>query len=103
MASWTDVISPFGKMNTTLIGCTCVSITMPVVFVGWIRLPIWICRMPVTPSKGPQGRVVQIRLVAVDQALVGHHVRCVLGNQKLLVGDLLQGDRILFAQRFIAS
>ena len=52
MASWTGAISMFGSVNTTLIGCTCVRTTMPVVLVGWIRLPIWTCKRPVTPSNG---------------------------------------------------
>ena len=50
----------------------------------------------------PQGRVVQVRLVAIDQSLVGLHGGRVLRNQKLLVGDLLQGDQILFTKRLIA-
>src|SRR6202030_1842798 len=42
--------------------------------------------------------VVQLRLVAGDQPAVGFHRWRVLRNQKLLIGDLLQGDRILFAK-----
>ena len=37
---------------TTLIGWTCVRTTMPVVLLGWIRLPMSTCKSPVTPSKG---------------------------------------------------
>jgi hypothetical protein len=55
-------------------------------------LPIWICKRPVTP----------FRLVVIDQALVGLHGGRVLRNQKLLVGDLLHGDRILSPKLLIA-
>ena len=36
-----------------------------------------------------------MRLVGIDHPLIGLHGGRILRNQKLLVGDLLQGDRIL--------
>ena len=43
-----------------------------------------------------------MRLVGIDHPLIGHHGGRVLRNQKLLVGDLLQGDRILGSKLLIA-
>ena len=50
----------------------------------------------------PQRRIVQLRLVAFDHSLIGLHGGRILGNQKLLVGDLLDRDRVLSAKRLKA-
>ena len=50
----------------------------------------------------PQRCVVHLRLVAGDEPLVGLHGGRVLRDEKLLVGNLLQGDRILSAKLLIA-
>jgi hypothetical protein len=65
-------------------------------------LPIWTCSTGHAIEGRPQHRVAELCLVVIDHPLVGLHGGRVLRNQKLLVADLLLGDRILGPKLLIA-
>ena len=54
---WICGRSVSGSVKISEIGSICVTTTRPFASVGWMTLPMSICRMPVTPSIGEVSRV----------------------------------------------